>query len=208
MVALIGVIILIMLLHTAVYVWAPGDKGIANVFAPRLVAGDVSPRYEAHASPAWFRQPDIPVLPSYWLGYNFPLSRLPEFYCGVLAGRLVAEGRWNNVRMRWPLAILALAYAATWIVPVDYKMSALLVAPMVAVVATLAARDLAGIRGLNSRPAMLWLGNIAFAFYLIRFPAMTAVTWWYIGGRRFGLLGWLAIVGICLVLAGAATAIS
>ncbi|MFI9505234.1 acyltransferase family protein [Nocardia sp. NPDC052566] len=203
---LTGLFVLILLLHTAYYLWVPGPKGIANAFAPRLVPGDSSPFYELHASQAWFRQADIPVSPAYWLSYDFPLSRLPEFFLGVLAARLVLEGRWQLTRIAWPLAALAAAYALTWVTPVNYKMSALLVAPMTAVVATLAARDLAGMGGLNATPRMVWLGNISYAFYLIQFPVMVLVTRFLIGGKQFGFLGWLGFAVLSLVASVVAAA--
>lgn len=198
--ALAGLLVAILLLHTAYYLWVPGPKGIANTFAPRLIPGDVSPYFELHAAPIWFEQPDIPVAASYWLSYNFPLSRLPEFFLGVLAARLVLEGRWRNTRLAPPMIVLAIAYAATWVVPPNYKMSALLLAPMTAVVATLAARDLAGIRGFTASPRMVWLGNISFAFYLIQFPVMALITRLLIGGKQFGPLGWLGFAGLSLVV--------
>lgn len=201
-----GLVALILAIHTGYYLWVDGPKGVANTFAPRLVPGEDSPYFELHAAQAWFRQADIPVSPSYWLSYNFPPSRLPEFFLGVLAGRLVLEGRWRLTSVRLPLCALAVAYAATWVVPVNYKMSALLVGPMTAVVATLAARDLAGIRGLNSSPRMVWLGNISYAFYLIQFPVMVLVTRFFVGGKQFGLLGWLGWAGLSLVLSTVAAA--
>lgn len=201
-----GLLLAIVALHAAYFLWVPGPKGIENAFAPRLVPGEASPFFELHASPAWFAQPDIPVAQSYWLSYIFPLSRLPEFFLGVLAARLVLEGRWRNTRLSPPLLALAVAYAATWVVPVNFKMSALLLAPMTAVVATLAARDLAGIRGLNASTRMVWFGNISFAFYLIQFPVMVLVTRLLIGGRQFGPVGWLGFAALCLVLSTAAAA--
>ncbi|NUS45262.1 MAG: acyltransferase [Mycobacteriaceae bacterium] len=201
-----GLLLAILALHTAYFLWAPGPKGIANAFAPRLVPGDTSPNFELHASPAWFRQPDIPVQPAYWLSYYFPLSRLPEFFLGVLAARMVSENRWRPVAMTLPLAALAAAYAATWVVPVNYKMSALLAGPMTVVVATMAARDLAGIRGLNASPRMVWLGNVSYAFYLIQFPVMVVVTRYGIGGHRFGFAGWLGWTAVCAALSLAAAA--
>ncbi|WP_433679676.1 acyltransferase family protein [Nocardia sp. CA-119907] len=204
--AMAGLLVVILALHTAYFLWVPGPKGIENAFAPRLVPGDVSPSFELHASPAWFAQSDIPVAPAYWLSYTFPLSRLPEFFLGVFAARLVLEGRWRNTRLTWPLLALAVAFAATWVVPVNYKMSALLLAPMTAVVATLAARDLAGMRGLNASPRMAWFGNISFAFYLIQFPVMVLITRLFIGGRQFGLFGWLGFAGLSLIVATAAAA--
>lgn len=197
----------IVAMHTAYFLWVDGPKGIANTFAPRLVPGNTSPYFELHSSPAWFAQPNIPVSPSYWLSYNFPPSRLPEFFLGVLAARMVLEGRWRNTNLTLPLVSLALTYAATWVVPVNYKMSVLLLVPMTAVVATMAARDLRGIRGLNAHPRMIWLGNISFAFYLIQFPVMTLVTRYLIGGKEFGLLGWAGFALLCLLISTALGAI-
>jgi len=205
--ALALLFVVIVLLHTAFYLWVDGPKGIANTFAPRLVPGDVSPFYELHASPAWFAQPDIPVSPSYWLSYTFPASRLPEFFLGVLAARLVAEGRWRNTGMTVPLLALTAAYFATFVVPVNYKMSVLLVLPMTAVVATLAARDLAGIRGLNAAPAMVWLGKISYAFYLIQFPVMVLITRMFIGGGQYGFFGWFGWAMLSLVVSILAAAL-
>ncbi|GGK57689.1 acyltransferase family protein [Nocardia camponoti] len=204
--AFAAIMLAILAIHTALYLWVDGPKEIANAFAPRLQPGDVSPKFELHAHPAWFVQPDIPVSLSYWLSYTFPLTRLPEFFLGVLAARMVLEGVWRNVRMGPPLFALAVAFAATWVVPVNYKMSALLLVPMTAVVATMAVRDLNGIRGLNSHPRMVWLGNVSFAFYLIQFPVMVVITRYLIGGHRFGILGWagFALLSLAVALAIAA----
>ncbi|MFF2556850.1 acyltransferase family protein [Nocardia sp. NPDC058058] len=196
-----GLLVLFVLaLHTAFYLWADGPKGIANIFVPRLVPGDTSPYYELHSSPAWFAQPDIPVSPSYWLSYTFPASRLPEFYLGVLAARMVLEGRWRTTKLTVPLLVLALSYVATWVVPVNYKMSALMLAPMTAVVATLGARDMHGIKGITSHPRLVWLGNITFAFYLVQLPVMVVITRYLIGGRQFGILGWAGFSLLSLVV--------
>ncbi|AYF72567.1 acyltransferase [Nocardia yunnanensis] len=196
----------IVALHTSYFLWVDGPKGIANAFAPRLVPGNTSPHYELHASPAWFVQPDIPVAKSYWLSYNFPLSRLPEFFLGVLAARMVIEGRWRNTSLTWPLLTLVASYALTWVVPVNYKMSVLMLAPMTAVVATMAARDLAGVSGISAHPRVVWLGNVSFAFYLIQFPVMVVVTRYLIGGKEFGILGWAGFSLLCLVVSTALAA--
>ncbi|MFC4126253.1 acyltransferase family protein [Nocardia rhizosphaerae] len=205
--AIVGMIIAILLLHTGFHLWTEGPKDTANVFAVRLLPGAVSPEFEIHVSPQWFAQSDIPIPASYWLSYLFPLSRLPEFYVGVLAARMVAEGVWRNTRLATPLAALTLCYAATWLVPINYKMSALLIAPMAAVVATLATRDLAGISGINSTRPMIWLGDISFAFYMIQFPVMVIVTRLFIGGRQYSVGGWALWTTVSLaasILAAAA----
>ncbi|MCX4098565.1 acyltransferase family protein [Nocardia sp. alder85J] len=204
--AAVILLLLIAALHTAYYLFVDGPKGIGNAFAPRLRPGAVSPKFELHADPLWFAQPDIPVPMSYWLSYNFPPSRLPEFYLGVLAARMVLEGRWRTTRLGPPLTVLAIAYLGTWVVPVNYKMSVLLLAPMAAVIATLANRDLHGVSGLNAARPMVWLGNISYAFYLIEFPVMVLVTRFLIYRHTFGPLGWLGCAALCLVLSVAAAA--
>ena len=187
----------IVLLHTSYFLFLEGPGGIQNTFLPRFWPGDVSPHFEVHASPEWFAQDNIPVLPSYWMTYNFPLSRLPEFYLGVMAAKLVVEGRWRNQRLTLPLLAMVGAFAATWAVPVNFKMSVLFILPMMAVVATLAAKDIAGNTGMSGSPKMVVLGDISFAFYLIQFPVMVIVTRFFIGGHQYyfwGWLGWSALV--------------
>lgn len=195
-----ALVLIIAAIHFSYFLFVDGPRGIANVFAPRLLPGDVSPMFEIHASPAWFAQNDIPVSPSYWLSYTFPLSRLPEFFLGVITARMVIEGRWRQIRLMPPLVALAVAFAATWVVPINFKMSALLVVPVAAVVATLAARDIAGIRGLNATRPMVWLGDISYAFYMIQFPVMVAITRLFIGGNAYGFAGWLFWAVVSLVV--------
>lgn len=202
--AVTGVLVAIALLHTLYYLLVEGPKGIENTFAPRLLPMENSPMFEIHASPAWFAQADIPVSPSYWLSYTFPLSRLPEFFLGVLAARLVKEGVWTSLKLSAPVAAVLIAYAATWVVPVNYKMSALFVAPMTVLIATIASRDLSGIRGVNSSRIMLWLGDISFAFYMIQFPVMVIVTRLFIGGHQFSFVGWLGWTLVSLTVSIAA----
>ena len=197
-----GVILLfIAALHLAFHLWAPGPQGTENAFAPRLQPGDTSPEFELHASPLWFVQPEIPISPAYWLSYYFPLARLPEFYLGVLAARMVEAGRWRTTRLRLPLTALVLAYVATWFVPVSFKMSVLMLAPMTAVIATLAAKDLRGVPSVNASALMVWLGNISFAFYLVQFPVMVVITRFLIAGGSYGGIGWLGWSTLCLVVA-------
>ncbi|WP_157103925.1 acyltransferase family protein [Nocardia harenae] len=196
-----GVLFIVIIgLHTGFYLWADGPKGTDNLFVPRLLPGDVSPEFEIHVSPRWFEQTDIPVSMSYWLSYSFPASRLPEFYVGVLAARLVAEGMWRTTRLTAPLTALAVSYGATWIVPVNYKLSVLMVAPMAAVIATMAVRDLRGLPGICATRPMVRLGEISFAFYMIQFPVMVAVTRTFIGGHRYSLGGWLVWTALSLVV--------
>jgi peptidoglycan/LPS O-acetylase OafA/YrhL len=195
-----GLVLFILLLHMAYYFLLEGPKGTANAFAPRLLPGDVSPAAELHASSVWFAQREIPVVQSYWYSYNFPVSRLPEFYVGVIAARMVREGRWRHESLAIPAFSVAITYVATWFVPVNFKMSALSVGPMCALIATLAVRDIRGRTRVGDSRLLGWLGEVSYAFYLIQFPIMVLVTRFIIGGRRFGFIGWLGCAALCLAL--------
>ena len=187
-------------IHLAIYLFASGYKGIENTFVPRFWPGDASPAWDVHASPAWFAQPSIPVDLGYWLSYNFPLTRLPEFYLGVFGARLVVSGQWRNTSLWLPMATLVGAFALTWLVPVNFKMSVLFLLPTVLVVCTLAARDLSDRTGMTGRGRMIWLGNISFAFYLVQFPVMVAAQRWFISGKQHGFLGWSGWTLLILVI--------
>lgn len=184
--------LMVLCLHTGIYFLADGYKGTENFFVPRLWEGDASPMYEAHASPTWYAQETIPVDQGYWLSYSFPLSRLPEFFLGVFAAKLVTEGRWRYGKTLLPMLALAASYIATWFVPVNFKMSALMLLPTAALFASLAVKDLEGRTGWNGAPAMIWLGNISFAFYLVQFPVMAILNRWFIAGHQYGAPGWAA----------------
>ncbi|MCS4490199.1 acyltransferase [Corynebacterium sp. ES2794-CONJ1] len=168
-----------------------GGWATANAFVPRLWDMDISPVAEPHADPVWFQQQSIPVHMAYFFSYYFPLSRLVEFYMGALIAKLVAEGRFDNRKLLWPLVALVLSFGATWFVPVALKMAVMMLVPMCFVVGTLATRDLAGISGRIAQPRAVLLGNISFAFYLVQFPVMVFLQRYLIAGHSWGFLGWL-----------------
>ncbi|MBN9643171.1 acyltransferase family protein [Corynebacterium mendelii] len=193
---LIGCFLLSLALITAIHRLADGSKDTRNFFVPRLWPGEVSPVADVHAHPLWFIQDSIAVDHTYWLSYYFPPTRLVEFYLGVFAAKLVWEGQFKNTRIAWPLGLLALSFAATWFVPVAYKMSVVMSLPMTLVVATLAVRDMSGVSGRISGPRMVLLGNISFAFYMVQFPVMVFVQRYVLAGKHGGLGLWLAAAAI------------
>ena len=105
----------------------------------------------------------------FWFGYLFPPGRLFEFVLGVLLARIVLAGRWP----RWmgtgkSLVLCAAGYAAGFVVPFPYTFVAATIVPIGALIASVAADDVAGRRTwLRSRP-MVWLGEVSFGFYLVQ----------------------------------------
>lgn len=201
---------LIVTIHTVIYLCADGYKGTENFFGARIPEPrpDITPQFGYNAAPEFFAREFIGYADhGYWLSYYFPLTRLPEFFIGVLACRLVLSGRWRNTRMIWPLLALGAAFAATWLVPVNYKMSVLILLPTAAVIATAAVRDISGGRSLNRTRPMVWLGDISYAFYLIQYPAMVVVVRYLMSGHAHGFGGWSLAVAVSFAVSVVAAAL-
>lgn len=204
---LFGVIVAI---HALVYAFAPGYKGTENYFGARIP--DPMPtetlEYGYNASPEFFARDYVGYADlGYWFSYYFPLMRLPEFFLGVLVCRLVVAGRWRNRNMWWPLIALAAAFGATWLVPVNFTMSVLILLPTAAVIATAAMRDLSGVRGINSTRSVVWFGDISYAFYLIQYPVMVIIVRFVAAGRPGGLEAWAGDVVLALAASIGAAAL-
>jgi len=203
--AAIGILFaVIVVLHLGYYFFADGYKGVHNTFVPKFFDIPGSPPYDIHAAPAWFLLPQHLVDGGYFLSYTFPLSRLPEFYLGVLGARAVLEGVWRNTNIAWPSIALLAALALTWVLPVNFKMSVPMLLPVLALVSSLAVRDLEGRNGpfLTSKVA-LWGGNTSFALYLVQFPVMAGLQKWVIAGGEYGFWGWLGFAALALVISSA-----
>ena len=98
------------------------------------------------------------------------------------------------------MILLLAGYAATWHLPVAFKMSVAMSLPMAFVIATLAARDLAGVSGFIGSKRSVFFGDISFAFYMVQFPVMVALQRYVIAGGMYGFLGWLGFALLALVL--------
>ena len=209
--AIAVVFALIVVLHTCYYLFADGYKGTGNMYGARMVVEadgtlpTVTPEYGYNADPAFFAHDYLGYSDhGYWLSYYFPLSRLPEFFLGVLVARLVISGRWRNTRLWWPLLSLAVGVAATWWASAHYPVGGLVLLPTAAVIATACLRDVTGRRGINATGPMVWLGDVSYAFYLLQYPAMVVVLKYLLAGHAIGFVGWLGAVALCFVLALAA----
>lgn len=199
-IAFVTLLVALVVMHVCYYCFTDGPKGIANAFSVRILDTTTSPHYPANSDPAWFQRESVAYYPSYWLSYYFPLSRFGEFWLGVLACKLVISGWWRNTKIWWPTLLLAISYALTWWVPINFKMSALFLLPTAMCIATLARRDLEGKSTFLNSKTNVWLGNVSFAFYMVQYPVMVWVTRTFIGGKSYGWAGWLGFSVLAFVV--------
>lgn len=123
--------------------------------------------------------PGLPPDRQYWAIYLLPAARLPEFILGMLLARIVASGRRIPVGVGGGIALTFLAGLAANLLPLTYGLVGVWVVPLALTVAAGAVADVEGRRTFLSRRAMVWLGEISFAFYLWHLLVLvTGRTYW------------------------------
>ncbi|MDA3647017.1 acyltransferase [Saccharopolyspora indica] len=156
--------------------------------------------------------------PRQWAVEFFPPGRLLEFVAGMLLARIVRDGRWIGLPV-WPVvACLAVLYAATLNISMVDGYHSISLVPFGLIIAGLAAADTAGRRGWLGGRAMVWLGGVSYAFFVVHLLALRSVhallqgewgisgaytrtTFGPVGGIVFLLVGLL----VCILLAWALT---
>ena len=111
---------------------------------------------------------------SFWLVYALPPVRCLEFLLGILMARIVLTGRWVYSVGLAPAGLLAVAgyLLALW-VPQLYGVVAATVVPLALVVPAAAVADLEGRPSPFRGAAMVWLGEVSFAFYMLHRLVLT-----------------------------------
>jgi peptidoglycan/LPS O-acetylase OafA/YrhL len=129
-----------------------------------------------------------------------PPIRLLDFVLGMLVARIVLTDQWPAVRWRW----IGLALAAGWVLSLALPAPQGLIAPFLPanllLLGTAATHDIAGLPTLFSGRAMIWLGNVSFAFYLIHWLVLHYGRI-VLGGGPWGLGPALAFMTGTLVVA-------
>lgn len=111
----------------------------------------------------------------YWFIYVLPLTRTAEFVLGIVMARVVLTGRWVGVPL-WLAGILfAVGYAAALNMPKNYAIVAATIIPIALLIPAAAVADGRARKPWLATPAMVWLGNISYAFYLVHFFAIASI---------------------------------
>lgn len=144
----------------------------------------------------------------FWFVYVLPPIRVLDFTLGVLLARVVQLGKWPNVGLVPALGLTVGAYTLSSQVSWSYGLVAIMALPLGLLVAAGAHADVTGGWSPFRSKAMVWLGNVSFAFYLWHRLVTTEVHRAMGGFTKhwpvLGALGYIAIVfTITLLLAWA-----
>ncbi|MFE0511300.1 acyltransferase family protein [Streptomyces sp. NPDC058964] len=112
-------------------------------------------------------------VPAYWFSYVLPPVRMVDFALGILVALAVRHGRWRNIGMIPSFLLLAGGYWLTYHVPYLYGQRAAMIIPIVLVIAAAATADVEGRFTPFRNRAMVWLGEISFAFYLLHYTVLS-----------------------------------
>jgi peptidoglycan/LPS O-acetylase OafA/YrhL len=150
--------------------------------------------------------PGMPVS-QYWFAYSFPPGRLPEFLLGMVLARMVHSGILPRAGGAVPsIAIGVLLAAATVALAPHFTFAAATIVPVALVVLGAAAMGAREVRSLWSLRAMVFLGEISFALYLVHPPVIVAYDR-LVGGPSRAAIGeagtGLVITALCLLAAWA-----
>lgn len=129
--------------------------------------------------------PSSPRIPSahessvsqYWFAYVLPPVRMVDFALGILVALAVRHGRWRNIGMLWSSLLLAGSYVLTNYVPYLYGQRAVMIVPIVLLIAATATADIEGRATLFRSRTMVWLGEVSFAFYLLHYIILCSLRW-------------------------------
>ncbi|WP_239081056.1 acyltransferase family protein [Streptomyces coelicoflavus] len=124
--------------------------------------------------------PDTPGIPGgetssvvqYWVAYVLPVVRMADFALGMLVALAVLHGRWRNIGMVWSGLLLVGGYVLTAYVPYLYAQRATCIIPIVLLIAAAATADVENRFSPFRNRAMVWLGEVSFAFYLLHFVVL------------------------------------
>ncbi|MFJ6442222.1 acyltransferase family protein [Streptomyces sp. NPDC091649] len=122
-----------------------------------------------------------------WFVYYFPVVRALEFVLGMLVARIVLSGRWIGLRVL-PAVVLALASYLVIVktLPETFGQSSGIAFFLALVIAAGATADVEGRRTLLKNRAMVFLGEISFALYMVH--------WFVLGYGPLGMSkpdGWM-----------------
>jgi peptidoglycan/LPS O-acetylase OafA/YrhL len=133
--------------------WWCGGLGLGIIAVP-FVALVLPPEPTLFGLPAPFWR--------VWFTIFLPPVRLLDFVLGIVIARIVLAGRWPSIRPLAAVLAVVPAWAVSLALPVPFGLIAPFVVPLVLLLGSCC-----GLRTALAGPAMVRLGELSFAFYLV-----------------------------------------
>jgi peptidoglycan/LPS O-acetylase OafA/YrhL len=106
--------------------------------------------------------------------FSSPLARLPEFILGALLARLVQLGRWRGPGLKASSAIAVTGYILASVACFDFAFAACTVLGFALLIPAAALADLRDLSSVWRHPALVRLGELSFAFYMVHILVLHA----------------------------------
>ncbi len=137
--------------------------------------------------------------------FSNPIARLPEFVLGVTLAVLMRHHGWAGARLFVALPLALIGYVAALNVGgTPYAMAACTVVGFALLISALARLDVSGHSTVLNSRAMIALGEMSFAFYLLHLLALQAVIGMLPQLRADTLAAAVAVLGVIMVTNAAA----
>jgi peptidoglycan/LPS O-acetylase OafA/YrhL len=106
--------------------------------------------------------------------FSSPLARLPEFILGAVLARLVQLGRWRGPGLKASAAIALSGYILANVASGDFAFAACTVLGFALLIPAAALADLHETPSVLRRAALVRLGELSFAFYMVHILVLHA----------------------------------
>jgi peptidoglycan/LPS O-acetylase OafA/YrhL len=108
--------------------------------------------------------------------FSSPLARLPEFILGAVLARLVHLGRWRGPGLKTSSAIAVTGYILASLASSDFAFASCTIIGFALLIPAAAVADLHDQRSLWRHPALIRLGELSFAFYMVHILVLHAAS--------------------------------
>ena len=103
-----------------------------------------------------------------WFTYYFPVSRMLEFVLGMLTAQIVLSGRWIGLPLVPAMLLAGASFVVTaGVLPEMYSQASAIALFLALLIAAGASADVHGRPSFFRRRAMIFLGEISFALYMV-----------------------------------------
>jgi len=106
--------------------------------------------------------------------FSAPLARLPEFILGAVLARLVHLGHWHGPGLTASSAIAVTGYILASAASAGFNFAACTIIGFALLIPAAAVADLHDLRSVWRHPALVRLGELSFAFYMVHILVLHA----------------------------------